>query len=216
MHDRERQVEDSVGRNGRDRVLDAAYTLFTRHGLRAVGVDTVIKKAGVAKMTLYRNFATKTVLIESVLERREDLWTAWLFEEAAHRAGDPAGQLLALFDVLDGWIRLDDFEGCTFITSMLEAWPDDRVVLGLAREHLMAIHRRVRALAEQAESADPDRLADAWDVLMRGAIVAAQGGNREAAQCARDLATAYLAQRSTSTIPDSCGTATSKLPGNVV
>lgn len=196
-------------------MLDAAYALFTKRGLRAVGVDTVIEKAGVAKMTLYRNFATKTDLIKSVLKRRDDLWTTWLFDEAAHRAGDPAGQLLALFDVLDEWIRREDFEGCTFITSMLEAWPDDEIVLGLAQEHLMAIHRRVRSLAEQAERTDPDRLAAAWDVLMRGAIVAAQGGDLDAAQCARDLATAYLERQPAITTSDSCQTTTPKSSSKV-
>jgi AcrR family transcriptional regulator len=36
----------------RERILDAAYELFSQQGVRGVGVDTVIDRAGVAKMTL--------------------------------------------------------------------------------------------------------------------------------------------------------------------
>ncbi|MGH3670835.1 MAG: TetR/AcrR family transcriptional regulator, partial [Pseudonocardiaceae bacterium] len=61
--------------SGRDRVIRAAYDLFSRQGTRAVGVDAVIGEAGVAKMTLYRNFASKDELILAFLKRREVLWT---------------------------------------------------------------------------------------------------------------------------------------------
>src|SRR6187200_408849 len=36
-------------KSGRDRILDAAYPLFSRSGIRAVGVDTVVEAASVAK-----------------------------------------------------------------------------------------------------------------------------------------------------------------------
>ncbi len=49
--------------SGRERVMRAAYDLFSRQGTRTVGVDAVIGEAGVAKMTLYRNFASKDDLI---------------------------------------------------------------------------------------------------------------------------------------------------------
>jgi AcrR family transcriptional regulator len=57
--------------SGRERVLRAAYDLFSRNGVRAVGVDTVIEHAEVAKMTLYRHFASKDELVLAFLERRD-------------------------------------------------------------------------------------------------------------------------------------------------
>ena len=58
----------AAGRNsGRERVLETAYRLFSRHGTRAVGVDRIIAESGVAKMTLYRNFASKDDLILAFL-----------------------------------------------------------------------------------------------------------------------------------------------------
>ena len=68
-----------MGETGRERILETAYDLFSRQGTRAVGVDTIIAGSGVAKMTLYRNFASKDDLIVAFLERREERWTrAWL------------------------------------------------------------------------------------------------------------------------------------------
>ena len=72
--------------SGRERVMRAAYELFSRQGTRTVGVDAVISEAGVAKMTLYRNFASKDDLILAFLERRETLWTmGWVRAESQRR-----------------------------------------------------------------------------------------------------------------------------------
>src|SRR5690348_12323025 len=50
---------DEAQDSGRERISRAAYELFSREGVRAVGVDAVIARAGTAKMTLYRNFPSK-------------------------------------------------------------------------------------------------------------------------------------------------------------
>src|SRR4051812_37457643 len=60
---------------GRERILETAYELFSRHGTKAVGVDRIIAESGAAKMTLYRNFASKDELILAFLQRREERWT---------------------------------------------------------------------------------------------------------------------------------------------
>jgi AcrR family transcriptional regulator len=46
--------------SARQRILDAAIPLFYQQGARAVGIDTVIAKSGVAKMSLYRSFRSRT------------------------------------------------------------------------------------------------------------------------------------------------------------
>ena len=53
----------------RARILETACTLFYQHGVRAVGVDLVVEKAGVAKTSLYRHFRTKDDLI-AALDRK--------------------------------------------------------------------------------------------------------------------------------------------------
>ena len=56
--------------DARERILETAYELFSQHGIRAVGVDAVVERAGVAKMTLYRHFESKDELGRAIGKRR--------------------------------------------------------------------------------------------------------------------------------------------------
>ncbi|MBE3199883.1 TetR/AcrR family transcriptional regulator [Frankia sp. CH37] len=53
----------------RDRVLDAAAELFGRSGIRRTSIEDVARRAGVSRITVYRRFPTKNVLVEEVLLR---------------------------------------------------------------------------------------------------------------------------------------------------
>src|SRR5688500_16608344 len=55
----------------RERILATAYDLFSRHGPAAVGVDAIVARSGVAKMSLYRHFRSKDELVVAFLERRK-------------------------------------------------------------------------------------------------------------------------------------------------
>ena len=178
----------ATGRSGRERILDAAYELFSRSGVRAVGVDTVTAEADVAKMTLYRNFASKNDLALAFLALREERWTVgWVQDEVLRRASTPAGQLLAIFEIFAEWFARDDFEGCAFVTSLLEF--DDRSdpVRAACVLHLANIRAFLRELAAAAGVDDPENFAAQWHILMKGSIVAAHEGDREAALKAREL-----------------------------
>lgn len=175
-------------------MLEAAYSLFSRHGIRAVGVDTIIDRAGVAKMTFYRHFPSKDDLVLAFLRLREERWTrAWLEAETKNRASSASGQLLAIFDLFDEWFRRPDFEGCSFINVLLEM-PGPGDPLGDAsRAHLATIRAMLQELAEQAGAARPEDFARKWHILMKGSIVAASEGDRMAARRARELAALLLA-----------------------
>src|SRR5688572_23583675 len=102
--------------DARQRILDTAYELFSRRGIRGVGIDEVIERAGVAKATLYRHFPSKDHLALAFLQEREQLWTlGWVEAEARRRGATPEEQLLAIFDLFDEWFHRDDFEACSFI-----------------------------------------------------------------------------------------------------
>ncbi|MEI2640168.1 MAG: TetR/AcrR family transcriptional regulator [Microthrixaceae bacterium] len=51
----------------RAKLLDAATELLTEGGSRAVTVDAVAERSGVAKSTMYRHFASQTELLVAVL-----------------------------------------------------------------------------------------------------------------------------------------------------
>jgi AcrR family transcriptional regulator len=180
----------------RERILDTAYDLFSRHGVRAVGVDRIIESSRVAKMSLYRHFTSKDDLVLAFLQERERRWTMdWLHAEVSRRSEDGAGRMLAIFDVFDEWFRQDDFEGCSFINVLLEfTEPGHRVRLASA-EHLATIRSLVEEFAEDAGVDDPDDVARQWHILMKGSIVAAGEGDRQAARRARRLGELLLAAR---------------------
>jgi AcrR family transcriptional regulator len=179
--------------SARERILATAYELFSRHGTRAVGVDRIIAESGIAKMTLYRNFASKDELILAFLDRRDELWTrAWLQAEAQERGATPAERLLAIFDTFGTWFAREDFEGCSFINVMLEVVEPDNPVRQATVRHLQEIRNFVGDLAEQAGIQDPDGFARQWHILMKGSIVSAAEGDLEAAARAKHLGTLLL------------------------
>lgn len=174
--------------SGRERVMRAAYDLFSRQGTRTVGVDAVIGAAGVAKMTLYRNFGSKDDLILAFLERREALWThGWVQAESRRRGDTPAQRLLAIFELFGEWFAQPDFEGCSFVTTLLEVTNRDSPVRQASVQHLANIRSYLCELAAEAGLADPDSFARQWHILMKGSIVAAAEGDTHAAARAREL-----------------------------
>jgi AcrR family transcriptional regulator len=180
--------QSAAQRSARERILDTAYDLFSRHGIRAVGVDRIIASSGVAKMSLYRNFESKDALVLAFLARREERWTNdWLVAEATARGDTGAERMLSIFDVFGEWFDRDDFEGCAFVNVLLE-FDDARSPIRQASiEHLANIRGFVSEFAEQAGARDPEALARQWHILMKGSIVAAAEGDRDAATRARAL-----------------------------
>lgn len=181
--------------SGRERIRRAAYDLFSRLGIRAVGVDTVIAQAGVAKMTLYRNFPSKDDLVLDFLDRREERWTEqWLIAEATARASQPGARLLAVFDLLGEWFSRPDFEGCPFLAALLEFRDQGHPTGWAAAGHLARIRAFLREQAALAGAPDPDGLARSWHILMNGAIIAAHEGDVQAAARAREAGELLLAR----------------------
>jgi AcrR family transcriptional regulator len=186
-------AETPTAPDARERILDAAYELFSRSGVRAVGIDAIIDRAGVARMTLYRHFDSKDALVLAFLELREERWTRdWLQHDVEQRATDPGERLLAIFDVFDGWFQQTDFEGCSFINVLLEIAERDSELHRASADYLARIRAFVRGLAEEAGATDPDGLAHKWHILMKGSIVAAGEGDRQAAKRAREVGALVL------------------------
>jgi AcrR family transcriptional regulator len=178
----------------RDRILAAAYELFASRGIRDVGVDEVIERAGVAKASLYRHFPSKDDLVIAFLGLREERWTLeWVVAEARRRGTTPEEQLLAIFGLFDEWFHREDFEACSFVNVLLEmgpAHPAGRASV----QHLANIRSIVRTLAEESGLRDPESFARSCHILMKGSIVSAVEGDAEAAQRARSMARLLIEQ----------------------
>ena len=191
------ETRDGETVKARERILEAAYELFSKRGIRAVGTEEVLAKAGVAKSTLYRHFPSKDELVLTFLHRREHRWTReFVLAEARRRGSTPRERLLAIFDVFDDWFHRDDFEGCSFINVLLEMGDLDSPLGKASAAHLEYIRSVVRTLAEEAGVQDPEAFAHSWHILMKGSIVAAGEGDELAGKRARamgeDLLDRYL------------------------
>lgn len=172
----------------RERILAAAYELFSQRGIRAVGVEELIATSGVAKATFYKHFGSKQDLVLAFLERREQVWTWGTVEAGARARGDtPVEQLLAIFEVFDDWFVRDDFEACSFINVLLEMGiehPAGRASV----TYLNNIRAIVEGLAREAGLAEVEDFARCWHILMKGSIISAAEGDTGAAQRAKTMA----------------------------
>jgi AcrR family transcriptional regulator len=193
MENEERRRSKESG--ARERVLETAYGLFHRHTLNTVGVDRIVAEAGVAKTTLYRHFPSKDELAVSVLGRHQDVWmTGWLEQEIARRGRTPAARVLALFDAFDNWFRRDDYEGCLFARTLLEARDPASPVRSAAVAGLANVRALIRGLAKEAGVHDPEKFALQIQLLLLGATVAAVSGELDAARRGREVARVLLEQ----------------------
>ncbi len=184
----------AVGSDAHERILAAAYDLFSRRGVRDVGIEEIVERSGVAKATLYRHFPSKDDLVLAFLARREAVWThEWLEAEARKRGQTPEEQLLAIFDVFDGWFRRADFEGCSFINVLLEMG-NGHAVGSASAGFLENIRSLIGRFAEEADLREPEAFAHSWHILMKGSIVAAGEGDVEAAQRAKRMGRLLIEQ----------------------
>lgn len=184
----------STGPSARERVLEAASTLFYRKGIRGVGVDTIIERAGVAKATFYSHFPSKDDLVLAWLQRRDTRWFEWAIEETERRARSPEERLVVFFDVLGRWFEGKGFRGCPFINTAAETLDPKHPARREFRQNTLEIEGYLRQNCVEAGLADPDQLAGELFLLMGGAIVTAVArGSSEPAAAARAAAETLVA-----------------------
>jgi AcrR family transcriptional regulator len=180
------------GSSARDRLLSAANELFYDEGVRAVGIDRVLERAGVAKASLYSTFGSKEELIRGYLGTRHAARRARL---EAKLAGYPTARekLLGVFDLAAEQTADPAFRGCAFLRADAEVLPGSAVkeMCDLSRGWFRGV---LLELARQAGAVAPERLVRQLVLLYDGATVAAQmDGNRTAGADARALAADLIA-----------------------
>ena len=190
----------------RDRILATAYDLFSRHGIRAVGVDRVVAEAGVAKTTLYRHFPSKDALVVAVLGLREQRWSRdWLQHEVERRGGPAQARLLVIFDLFGEWFRRKDYEGCLFCRTLLELGDRTSPPGAASVAALTNVHSWLTGLAKEAGVNDPFGFAGRWQQLMFGSLIGAAAGNLDAAAQASRVGSLLLERELPGAEPGSLG-----------
>ena len=140
----------------RERILAAASELFYRHGIRAVGVETVAEVAQTNKMTLYRHFSSKDELVAGYLQRlAEKAKLSWDRLEAGH-SGDPSAQLRAWLKDMATHVASGDERGCPLANAAVELPEKDHPARRVIEAFKTAQRERLVQLCAAAALAEPD------------------------------------------------------------
>lgn len=167
------KLKDPTSNSPRERILEVAGQLFYQSGIRAVGIDSIIAKADVAKMTFYKHFKTKDMLIVEFLKRRDERWRAWFTETVYRLAPQAQDRPLALFDALEERFLTADFRGCAFINTMVEVADGDHLAHQTAAEHKQKVQSFIQGILEEAQINNAEEMSKAFMLLIDGAIVTA-------------------------------------------
>lgn len=158
----------------RDKILLTAHDLFYSNGFRATGVDTLIKEAKVTKVTFYRYFPSKSLLILAYLHYRHEIWINW-FETTLRRHLDE-GEIPsdAISATLYEWFISPEFHGCAFINASAEAKSEDieSEIKAICRDHKIETKNMIASLTKIAD----ERVVNEIMLLIDGAIIHAQMG----------------------------------------
>ncbi|MHC6594975.1 TetR/AcrR family transcriptional regulator [Arthrobacter sp. C152] len=161
-----------TGEENRRNILQVATRLFYTRGVRAVGMDTVIKECGVGNATVYRQFPTKDALATAYVEGRADAWFERM-REAAGEHGDPRDKLIAVFHVLATDCAGPTYRGCPMLNTNTE-FPEGQHPAHLAAvSHKQQVRDWFCSLAGTAGADDPGRIADELLIVLNGAYATA-------------------------------------------
>jgi AcrR family transcriptional regulator len=157
-----------------ERIFETARELFYREGIRAVGVDEIVTRAGVTKPSLYRSYKSKDDLVAAVLREVETgFWDRFEAAEILH-PGDPKAQMLAYFGGLSERSVGDDYRGCNLSNAVVE-YPDrQHAGRQVAQLHKQQLRERLHAKAAEMGASDPKALGDALMLLIEGVFTSSQ------------------------------------------
>lgn len=149
-----------------DRMLTAATKLFAADGIRAVGIDRILRESGCAKASLYDLYGSKAGLINAYLAAldRADR-TRW--EEAAARRTDPTEKALVFFDLAIANGPHCDFPGCLYANVATE-FPAVR--FAPIDAHREWVRSRLTELMRSAGAARPAATARQLQLIYDGAL----------------------------------------------
>jgi AcrR family transcriptional regulator len=179
-----------------ERIRESARDLFYRQGIRAVGVDEIVSRAGVTKPSLYRNFPSKDELAADYLRHIGEEGLA-RFDAVLAAADTRAAFHLWLKDLLRKATR-PDYRGCGATNAAVEyparKHPARKVAMGIKTR----FRGKLTGLAARLGARKPERLGDALLLLLEGVYASGQlfgrgGPARVVVEAADTLIDSHLA-----------------------
>lgn len=152
----------------RERLLRTASRLFYTDGIRAVGMDRLVKEASVTRATCYRHFATKDDIVLAYLGVVDQQIRGAVGAIVAKHP--PVAALRGILDFFGDITCAQGFRGCSFLNAAAE-YPDaDSPVRHFIAAHRAWLRGTFRSLLVQAGHPEPDQAAGVLVLLRDGAM----------------------------------------------
>jgi len=157
-----------------ERIRRTAHELFYREGIRAIGVEEIVTRAGVTKPSLYRSYASKDELAAEYLRDYEvAFWK--IFEAGAQTHPDDArAQLMSYIEGLAYRATKKGYRGCGLTNAVVEYPGDDHPARRVAEEHKRKFRERLVELSAAMGAREPATLADGLLLLLEGTYASGQ------------------------------------------
>lgn len=157
-----------------DRIRQTARELFYREGIRAVGVDEIVTRAGATKPSLYRSFSSKDALAAAYLRDYDaEFWKRFEMAVDAH-PGDPRAQLMAFLTRLSKRALVPNYRGCGLTNAAVEYPEAGHPARLVAETNKRELRRRLIEMATAMGAPSPAALGDGLLLLIEGAYASGQ------------------------------------------
>lgn len=165
---------DTPPKRAAERIRETARDLFYREGIRAVGVDEIVARAGVTKPSLYRAFASKDELAAAYLRDYDrEFWARFDGAAAAH-PDDPRAQLRTWLTGIGARAVKPAYRGCGLSNAAVEYPQAGHPARLVAQDNKRMLRQRLADLARRLGASEPDALGDGLMLLVEGAFVSGQ------------------------------------------
>ncbi|HFX6240991.1 TPA: TetR/AcrR family transcriptional regulator [Acinetobacter baumannii] len=179
-------------KTARQKILDAAATLFYNDGITATGINTVTAKADVAKMSLYNNFSSKGELVDAYIAARHQEWLD-LYQKRLEKTKTAKEAILAVFDAYQDHAEFayeKGFRGCGLLNAAAE-FPANSSGRNAVRQHKEQVEAIVAEYLNRLlkDSQRVSYIASQLSFLLEGSMARAglEGSSRQL-QLARQMA----------------------------
>jgi len=166
--------------SARENILVAATNLFYEQGYQATTIDHVLERSGVSRPTLYTHFATKEDLGLAYLKlrRQQDLNA---IKDAIRQAKTPESRFLAIISHVRKTLLDSNYRGCRYFNVIAELQATNNPLVKEARHYvedfreiIRDVVRELKATGKRYKTLDADRVAEAYYLLVSGAIMGSQ------------------------------------------
>ncbi|MBP1154313.1 MULTISPECIES: TetR/AcrR family transcriptional regulator [unclassified Paenibacillus] len=155
-------------------ILRAADELFYNEGIRAVSVDAVVERAGINKMSLYRQFASKDELILAYVNRQsKQFWEEWETSVSKH-SHQPRKQIIQFLTDLADKSSVGGYRGCCFINLAVEFPDPEHPARQLVFAHKKVLIQKLTDLTQAMGVTDPEMAAHSLALWIEGMYAASQ------------------------------------------